>query len=176
MERYAQALVDLVVEGKKEKVVLEELKVFSSFLKETEELSLVLLRKSFSVLEKKELLTALFSKLKFSMLTQSFLMHLISKNRVEAFFEFLEDFEAKLNELEKRLQMEVFSATELSPKFKKELQEKFEKEEQRKLEIHYQVDPALLGGVMAKIGNKVFDGSLRTQLSNLGKKLVEGGI
>jgi murein DD-endopeptidase MepM/ murein hydrolase activator NlpD len=36
------------------------------------------------------------------------------------------------------------------------------------------VDPALLGGVVARVGNLVFDGSLRTQLDRLKETLTKG--
>ena len=40
------------------------------------------------------------------------------------------------------------------------------------MEVSVRVDPSLLGGVIAKVGDLVFDGSLRTQLHQLRANLT----
>jgi ATP synthase F1 delta subunit len=42
----------------------------------------------------------------------------------------------------------------------------------RPVELRTTVDPELLGGVVLKIGDEVFDASVRTQLTNLRRQLV----
>ena len=42
----------------------------------------------------------------------------------------------------------------------------------RQLDLEVRVDPELLGGVVAKVGDLLFDGSLRTQLRQLRAGLV----
>jgi len=42
------------------------------------------------------------------------------------------------------------------------------------LELEVEEDPALLGGVVAQVGDLVFDGSLRSQLVRLRASLAEG--
>ena len=43
----------------------------------------------------------------------------------------------------------------------------------KKVELSTSVDPGLLGGVVAKIGSTVYDGSVKTQLEQLRKELSE---
>jgi F-type H+-transporting ATPase subunit delta len=43
----------------------------------------------------------------------------------------------------------------------------------KKVELSVSVDPALLGGVVAKIGSTVYDGSVKTQLQRMRQELVE---
>jgi F-type H+-transporting ATPase subunit delta len=40
------------------------------------------------------------------------------------------------------------------------------------VDLDVRVDPALLGGVVARVGDLVFDGSLRTQLAQLRASLT----
>jgi F-type H+-transporting ATPase subunit delta len=40
------------------------------------------------------------------------------------------------------------------------------------MRLRFDVDPALLGGVVARIGSTVYDGSVRGELKELGKKLA----
>jgi F-type H+-transporting ATPase subunit delta len=39
-----------------------------------------------------------------------------------------------------------------------------------------EVDPTLIGGVVARVGDLLFDGSIRTQLENLGANLKKGSV
>ena len=41
------------------------------------------------------------------------------------------------------------------------------------MQLDVAVDPALIGGVVARIGGTVYDGSVRTQLDRMKKQLVE---
>lgn len=43
----------------------------------------------------------------------------------------------------------------------------------RKIRLTRQVDPALIGGAMTRIGSKVYDGSLRTQLDQLRRRMSQ---
>jgi F-type H+-transporting ATPase subunit delta len=62
----------------------------------------------------------------------------------------------------------------LTPALKSGLQKKLEQLLGKKLEMTYKTDPALIGGVITKIGNQVFDGSIKTQLQSLGHYLAKG--
>ena len=43
----------------------------------------------------------------------------------------------------------------------------------RKIRLECKVDPELLGGAVTRVGSKVYDGSLRTQLEQLKRRLVQ---
>lgn len=68
---------------------------------------------------------------------------------------------------------EVTSAAPLSPEKSKALEQSLSSATGKKVELSMSVDPELLGGVVAKIGSTVYDGSVRTQLERLRKELVE---
>ena len=68
---------------------------------------------------------------------------------------------------------EVTSAVPLSPEKTKALAESLSTVTGKKVELSASVDAGLLGGVVAKIGSTVYDGSVKTQLEQLRKELVE---
>jgi F-type H+-transporting ATPase subunit delta len=68
---------------------------------------------------------------------------------------------------------EVTSAVPLSPEKTKALAESLSKVTGKTVELSTSVDAGLLGGVVAKIGSTVYDGSVKTQLEQLRKELVE---
>ena len=68
---------------------------------------------------------------------------------------------------------EVTSAAPLSPEKTKALEDSLSKVTGKKVELSVSVDPELLGGVVAKIGSTVYDGSVKTQLERMRQELVE---
>jgi len=68
---------------------------------------------------------------------------------------------------------DVTSAAQLSPEKTKALEESLSKVTGKKVEISAGVDPDLLGGVVARIGSTVYDGSVKTQLKNMRQELVK---
>ena len=68
---------------------------------------------------------------------------------------------------------EVTSATALTPEQTQALAASLGKVTGKQVELSVSVDPALLGGVVAKIGSTVYDGSVRTQLSRMRAQLLD---
>ena len=68
---------------------------------------------------------------------------------------------------------EVTSAAPLSAETTRALEDSLSKVTGKKVELSLSVDPALLGGVVAKIGSTVYDGSVKTQLQRMRQELVE---
>lgn len=67
---------------------------------------------------------------------------------------------------------EVTSAAPLSPEKTKALEESLSKVTGKKVELSVSVDPELLGGVVARIGSTVYDGSVRAQLRKMREQLA----
>jgi F-type H+-transporting ATPase subunit delta len=68
---------------------------------------------------------------------------------------------------------EVTSAAPLSAEKTRALEESLSQVTGKKVELSVSVDPELLGGVVAKIGSTVYDGSVKTQLQRMRQELVE---
>jgi F-type H+-transporting ATPase subunit delta len=68
---------------------------------------------------------------------------------------------------------EVTSAMPLSPEKTKALEDSLSNMTGKKIELSISVDPGLLGGVVAKIGSTVYDGSVKTQLQRMRQELVK---
>lgn len=66
----------------------------------------------------------------------------------------------------------VISATALSDDFYDKLRQKLEHKTQKKVVIDRQEDPALIAGVITKIGDNTIDGSLRGRLQALERQLT----
>jgi F-type H+-transporting ATPase subunit delta len=83
-----------------------------------------------------------------------------------------DSFHERLLAHQKVVRADVTSAVPLSPDQTRVLEQSLSQATGKKVEITAAVDPALLGGVVARIGSTVYDGSVRTQLSRLRQELV----
>ena len=101
-----------------------------------------------------------------------FLVIIVEKGRyndIEAIFDY---FHAKVREYNKVGVAQVTSAVELSAEQKKQVEQKLlEQTSYESFQMHYETDPALLGGMVIRIGDRVMDSSIRTKLANMTKEL-----
>jgi F-type H+-transporting ATPase subunit delta len=67
----------------------------------------------------------------------------------------------------------VTSAAPLAPEKVSALERSLSDATGKQVQFDLQVDPSLIGGVVAQIGSTVFDGSIRTQLQKIRQQLVE---
>ena len=68
----------------------------------------------------------------------------------------------------------VTTAVELDDAHKDRIKNKLESQTERKLELEYVIDPSIIGGIVFRVGDKVYDASLRAQLDNLRESIKRG--
>jgi F-type H+-transporting ATPase subunit delta len=68
---------------------------------------------------------------------------------------------------------EISSAVELSAAQKTELAKTLGRLTGKRIEPKYSLDPALLGGAIARVGDTIYDGSLRSRLAEMRARLSE---
>jgi F-type H+-transporting ATPase subunit delta len=74
------------------------------------------------------------------------------------------------------LTAEVVVATPLDDRRKDRLRRALSERTGREVRLQIEIDPSLIGGAIAKVGDLVFDGSLRTQLAQLRANLTKGSL
>ena len=75
--------------------------------------------------------------------------------------------------IERVADVEVVSATELNDAQRARLTGVLKKRLQREVRLHVSVDPALIGGAIARSGDLVIDGSLRARLERLASAITQ---
>jgi len=81
-------------------------------------------------------------------------------------------YEAMAEARSGRLRAEVTTATELPDSYFTELSRTLQQITGREVVLQRKVDPSLVGGVVARVGDQVFDGSLKNRLSELKSELL----
>jgi F-type H+-transporting ATPase subunit delta len=101
----------------------------------------------------------------------NFLKLLIQNDRLILAPQIYNLYEAFKAEHEGYVDVEVMSAYALSKEEQKKFATMLEKQLDKKVHITTSIDKTLLGGFLAKAGDKVIDGSIRGRLQQLAKKL-----
>jgi len=106
-------------------------------------------------------------------LTTAFLNLLVERKRIDVLREVADQIR-ELLDLEKNISHgRVTSAMELDEALLAKIQAKLEEITGHKVILETQVDPSIIGGMIARVGDLVLDGSIRTQLNGL-KESIKG--
>ena len=155
---YGNALFELAVEEKKMDALLSEVQTLQQILLENADLLSLLNHPEVSKIEKDEVL--------------GFLSIIVEKDRQKDIPKIFEFFVDKAKEYKGIGKVKVVSATELSARQKEKLTKRLlETTKYTSFEVDYQIDPALLGGLIIRIEDRVLDSSLKTQIEKLSKGL-----
>lgn len=172
--RYAKALLLIGKEDGQAEAYREELNGFSELLEKEKALEQVISNPLFDAASRKKVLQAVIEKLEMSRVMKTFLLLLFDKGRI-GFLNSINEFYQKLaDELKGIARASLISATELSSETVEKIQTALSKKMGKEIVLDVEEDPALIGGIVTRIGDYVIDGSVRTQLSNMKESLKRG--
>ncbi len=170
--RYAKALFELATEaGSLESVVTEMTRVAETY-EANNELQRALDNPLVALDAKRAILTDLAVGLNVSPLVKHTLLLLGDRRRAKA----LSAVARALGELADKkkgiVRAEVTSAVNLPDAYYDRLKSQLERVTGKKITIDRRIDTAILGGVIARIGDRIFDGSLQSRLSEVRQHLL----
>lgn len=101
---------------------------------------------------------------------------LISKGRLALLQDITAEYELLVDRQQGIEQAEVVTAVPLSDQDELSLTQRLSKLVGKKVILKAKVDPGIVSGMVARVGDKLIDGSTRSKLSVLKKELSEGGV
>jgi F-type H+-transporting ATPase subunit delta len=173
--RYAQALVDVVMapgSPLKPEDAVTQLRAVDAIFQESLELRNAMLTPAIQNSRKRAVMAKLIEEAGGSKLIRNFTYVLIDHRRIAVIGEIREAFELHLDERMGFAHAEVTSAAPLDQGVGASLESELSRLTGKRMRLRFEVDPALLGGVVARIGSTVYDGSVRGELRQLAKKLA----
>ena len=173
--RYARALVDAVMSPRSDldpKQALSELRGFSTMVRESSQLRNVLLSPAVSNTKKRNVIGRFADSLPLARLIRNFLFIMVDRRRIDLLDDMADAFETALDERLGILRADVKSASPLSDRQQSDLQQELSRLSGKRVRCDFSIDPALIGGVVARIGSTVYDGSVRSQLEAMRERLV----
>lgn len=172
--RYAKALVQLGAEEGAVSRFNDELASFAALLDANLGVSAIFSSPAYGIEAKKAILDDLIAKLGLSGTVANFLRLLLDRSRLSLIFQIRESFGVFADELSGVIRPTLTSGMPLEEGQIADIKAALEKSTGKKVVLKVDVDPALIGGVITKIGDRIFDGSVRTQLNKIEDILQKG--
>ncbi len=169
--RYAKAVVSLGTDEKNLDKVADDLRTMAAAMKGSAELVTVLTNPAIRRGDRKKVLDALLQRIGAQLSSKNLIYLMLDGERMNVLVEVAREVDAMIAARSGRVAAEITSAKPLDPSQLSQITAALEKLSGKKVDVTKKQDPELLGGVVAKVGDVVYDGSLRTQLRNLRDEL-----
>jgi F-type H+-transporting ATPase subunit delta len=172
--RYARALFDVAI---KERAPLDglgdELAAFVDLFKQNPSLEKVMLHPAVPVPRKRAVITALVERARPSPILSKLLVLLAERDRLVLLPDLLSAYRERVLDHQQVVRADVTTASPMGPDRAQAIERGLARLTGRTVRLGVRTDPALIGGVVARIGDTIYDGSVTTQLERMKKRLVE---
>ncbi|HZR26078.1 MAG TPA: ATP synthase F1 subunit delta [Vicinamibacterales bacterium] len=172
--RYARALLDVAVQEKANLDTIEhELAQFVDLFSQYPPLAKVLLNPAVPVPRKRAAMAELTATAKTSPIVSKLLTLLAERDRLVLLPDLLASYRDRLLDHRHVVRAEVTTATPLASDRAEAIESSLAQMTGRTVVLETKIDPAIIGGVVARIGSTVYDGSITRQLQKMKDRLVE---
>ncbi|MBV8756572.1 MAG: ATP synthase F1 subunit delta [Deltaproteobacteria bacterium] len=169
--RYAKAVFELGnKQGNLDKIG-GDLRSLAKAMRESKELETTLASPAIRRTDRKKILDAVMQRVGATPTTTNLMYILLEGERMASVVAISRELDAMIEAKAGRIAAEVVSAKPLDHSQLSQITASLEKLSGKKVSVSHREDPDLLGGVVAKLGDTVYDGSLRTQLRNMRDEL-----
>lgn len=170
--QYANALADIALEQGAGEPAAKQLNDFGAAYAQSAELRTFLASPAVSIEAKHAVIEKITARLGASKIIRNFLFVLTDHRRTPLIEDVISTFEEVIRQRQGVAEAEVTSAAEMSTAQKKAMAATLEKLTGKRIEAKYALDPALLGGAVVRIGDTIYDGSLRSRLNEMRARLA----
>ena len=169
--RYAAALADVTIERREEREVQNELDQWASMMEANPQLKEVFANPTVAYDQKRKVLEDLISRTRVRETTASFLRVLLKNQRLSQLRDIAERYGHVLDERAGVVAANVITARPIPEELKSSLHETLAAATGRKVRLSFTTDETIIGGLVARIGSTIFDGSVQNQLERLSESL-----
>ena len=169
--RYAKAMLLIGIDDGNLDRIGREVRTLASAMKRSTELTQTLASPVFARSDREKVLRALLDRIGATQAVVNFTRLLLDRERVGILPDISRSLDSMIDERGGRVAARVRSATPLDEQQQKRLVKTLEALSGKKVDMAVEHDPSLLGGVVAKVGDVLYDGSLRTQLERIRQDL-----
>jgi F-type H+-transporting ATPase subunit delta len=170
-KRYAKALLEIG----QDKNVLDkygsDLSALTEIISESKDFREVLTSPVFTKEDKKKIAGEILDKIGADVMVKNFINVLVDRERIDQLNGIETAFRASVDEIRGITRGEVISAETLGESDLTLVTEALSKLSGKKVLVTTKIEPFLIGGLVARVGDMVFDGTIRTQLNQLKESL-----
>jgi F-type H+-transporting ATPase subunit delta len=170
--RYAKALINLAEKDLEN--TGKSLTALADVFSNSAELSEVLSDTKVSSQIKQNVLKEILKKIKVSKLVDTFIRYLLAKRRIVLLPNIERAFNLFLQEKLGRIEAGITVAQEISEVTVGKLEKAISRYSGKEVTVNITIDPAIIGGIVTRIGSVVIDGSIHTQLNQIRQSIIRG--
>jgi F-type H+-transporting ATPase subunit delta len=170
--RYATALADVAIERREEREVQNELDQWGSMIESNPQLKEVFTNPTIVYDHKRKLLEDLITRTRVRETSASFLRVLLKNQRLSQLRDVAVRYGQVLDERGGIVAADVTTARPIPEELKRSLYETLTAATGRKVRLNFTTDENIIGGMVARIGSTIFDGSVQNQLERLAHDLA----
>jgi len=173
--RYARALFELALDEKAVDGVRADLDAFEELINGNQDLMRLVRSPVFTAEEQTRALAAVLEKAGIGGLTAKFLKVVAANRRLFAVRDIVKAYRALVARHKGEVSAEVTVAEELNDKYRDALAAALKSVTGKDVDLAVKVDPAIIGGLVVKLGSRMVDSSLRSKLNALKHAMKEAG-
>ncbi len=170
--QYASALAEIALEQGATEPVLQQLADFGRAYGESVELRNFLDNPAVNREAKHGVIGKLAARIGASKIVRNFLFVVVDNQRTQQLPYMIEAFQAVIRQRQGVAEAEVESAMEMNATQRAQLLQTLERMTGKKIQARYSLDPTLLGGTVVRIGDTIYDGSLKNRLNQMRARLA----
>jgi F-type H+-transporting ATPase subunit delta len=172
-KRYARAFFDIAVEEGKIEDYGRELATFATLIVQNKALQEFLANPIFELKSKKNVIEELLGRTQISGRTANFLRLLVDKQRINFLGEIENAYREFMDKSLKKVRVSVKTPYPLTSELEGALKQRVAEMTGKEVEMTVEDDASLIGGLIVRVGDTMYDGSIKTQLGNIRKLLGE---
>lgn len=169
--RYAAALADVTIERREERDVHHELDQWATMIEAAPQLKEVFANPTVAYDQKQKVLEELISRSRVRDTTASFLRVLLKNQRIAQLRDVAERYGHILDERSGVVAANVITARPIPEELKSSLHDTLVAATGQKVRLTFTTDETIIGGLVARIGSTIYDGSVQNQLERLSESL-----
>lgn len=170
--QYANALADVALAQGAADPALKQLSDFQAAYAESAELRNVLANPAVTREAKHGVIEKIAVRLGAGKIIRNFLFVIADHQRTHILPEIVQAFQEVVRQRQGMARAEIATAVELSAAQKKRFSQILERVTGKKIEARFSLDPALLGGAVVRVGDTIYDGSVRNSLNEMRARLA----
>ena len=171
--QYAKAFADIAIAQGAPQTAVKQLADFGEAFAESGELRNFLGSPAVDLQAKHRVIEKIAARQGAGRIVRSFVFVILDHHRAHLLPEIIAAVQEVVRQRQGVAEAEISSAVELSSAQKMELAKTLSRLTGKRIEPKYSLDPALLGGAIARVGDTIYDGSLRSRLAEMRTRLAE---
>jgi F-type H+-transporting ATPase subunit delta len=171
--RYARALIDVAVKEHADLSLIEgQLAEFVALVSSHANLERVLLNPAVPAPRKRAAVAELTARAKLQPVLSKLLVLLAERDRLVLLPDLVSAYRERVQAIQNVVRAEVTTAAPLAPERAQQIEQSLAKATGRTVHLSTRVDPAIVGGLVTRIGSTVYDGSVTNHLRRMKQRLL----